>query len=139
MDEKTDVLKTVLAWLGAFVIYLVGGVDKAFLGLLILIVVDYITGFAAAYILCKLNSIRGFRGIVKKLCLLLMVVLAHQIDFVFNMHDTLRAMVVYFLLANEGLSIIENFGKIGVKVPNPLKKRLEQLTEAENIAEKDKN
>lgn len=113
------------------VIYLLGGVDIALTSLLIVIIIDYITGLLTAIYNKNLNSKVGLKGIIKKFCYLLIVCLSVIIDNITNMGGAIRTLVIYFFVANESLSIIENMGKIGVPIPEKLKNIIEQLNEKE--------
>lgn len=97
--------------------------------LVVAMLIDYVSGVIAAYInpALSLNSQRGFRGILKKIMILLLVSLGHVLDTA--MHQQIICIAVtYFFLGNEGLSIIENAAKAGVPIPAKLRDRLEQLT-----------
>lgn len=98
--------------------------------LVVAMLIDYVSGVIAAYInpALSLNSQRGFRGILKKIMILLLVSLGHVLDTA--MHQQIICIAVtYFFLGNEGLSIVENAAKAGVPIPARLKETLEQLTE----------
>jgi toxin secretion/phage lysis holin len=90
---------------------------------------DYLTGVIVAYVFGLLSSKTGFRGIVKKVAILALVIVAHQIDLVAGQGLLVRTMVTWFFLGNEGLSILENSAKMGVPIPSVLKDKLAQLTE----------
>lgn len=98
--------------------------------LLWLMVIDYISGVMAAYVNpnLALNSQRGFRGIIKKMMILLLVSLAHFVDKAVG-QILVQTIVIWFFIGNEGLSIIENSAKAGLPVPEKLKATLEQLKE----------
>ena len=113
-----------------------GGFDVALQSLIVVIVIDYITGIIKSYKLKKLDSKVGFIGILKKICFLLLVAVAVVVDRIADTDGLIRNFVIYYLIANEGLSIIENLGQIGVPIPDKLRKALEQL-KGEN-KEKDK-
>lgn len=108
--------------------WLFGGVDALLIALVLLIVIDYITGLAGAWVYGKLNSRVGFCGILKKLCILSLVVMAHFVDVAIGT-NYLREVVIGFFIANEGISILENAGKVGVPIPKKLKDVLEQLND----------
>ena len=105
------------------------GWDGVLEALVVAMVIDYISGVMAAYINpgLALNSQKGFRGICKKIMILLMVSLAHFIDQATG-QVIVHSVVVWFFLGNEGLSIIENAAKAGVPVPTKLRDTLEQLS-----------
>lgn len=103
-----------------------GGIDALFTALLICVVVDYITGIMAAIYEKKLNSEVGFRGILKKIAILCIVVLAHELEIVVGIGG-IRDLAVGFYIANEGISILENSAKMNVPVARNLAGILEQL------------
>lgn len=102
--------------------------------LLIFMVVDYLTGLSAAFIQNNvyLDSRKGFKGIVKKIVILCLVVLAHQIDILIGQNTLTRNVVLFFFIGNEGLSILENASNCGLPVPQKLKNTLAQFTETKN-------
>ena len=112
---------------GALVSYFLGW-NEALEALLVLMVIDYMTGLLAAYINpnMQLNSNRGFRGICKKIMILLLIVLAHELEKATGI-PAVQSIVVWFFIGNEGLSIIENAAKAGIPVPAKLRDTLEQL------------
>lgn len=115
------------AGLGTVLIYIFGGLDIALQCLLMVIVIDYITGLIKSYKSSKLNSKVGIKGLLKKVGILCLVALSVVIDRLTGDTGYVRTMIIYYLVANEGLSILENLGEIGIIVPEFLKKRLEQL------------
>lgn len=115
---------------GGLVGFLFGGWDKTFQVLLLFIVVDYISGIIAAMYNNKLNSRVGFKGIAKKVLIFMMVAVAVQLDRLIGIdNQVVRMATCFFYIANEGLSILENGGKLGVRYPSVLEKTLEQLRE----------
>jgi toxin secretion/phage lysis holin len=109
-----------------FVSYLFGGFDVMFQVLMFCIIADYITGLMAAFYLGKLNSKVGFKGILKKVAILMVVALAVEIGRVTGM-DAIRGLIMGFYIANEGISILENVGRMDVPYLSKLKDILEQL------------
>lgn len=108
-------------------VYLLGGVDIALQSLLIVIVIDYLTGIASAIYNKELSSKVGFKGIIKKFCYLLVVALSVVIDNLLGQSGLIRSLVIYFFVANDGLSIIENMAEMNVKLPQKLIDALEQI------------
>ena len=108
-------------------IYLVGGIDIAMKSLLIVIVIDYITGVMSAIYNKKLNSTIGLKGILKKFSYLIIVSLSVILDRIVGDTGAIRTLDIYFFVANDGISIVENIGKMGVPLPKKLTKVLEQL------------
>lgn len=122
-----EVIISALACIGTTFIYLIGGMDIAITCLLIAIALDYISGLIKAYECKVLSSKIGFRGILKKVGVLLVVMLSVLIDRVTGNTGAIRTLVVYYFVANEGLSIIENLAEAGVPIPKSLKKALKSL------------
>lgn len=122
-----EVISSVLACIGTTFVYLIGGMDIAITCLLIAIALDYISGLIKAYECKVLSSKIGFRGILKKVGVLLVVMLSVLIDRVTGNTGAIRTLVVYYFVANEGLSIIENLAEVGIPIPKSLKKALKSL------------
>lgn len=110
-------------------VYIFGGLDIALQCLLVAIVLDYITGLIKSFKSAKLNSKVGIKGLFKKVGILCLVALSVVMDKLTGNTGYVRTMIIYYLVANEGLSILENLGEIGIIVPEFLKNRLEQLKE----------
>lgn len=128
MNKAMEFLKVGAAGCGGLTGFLFGGWDKTFQVLLIFIIVDYASGMLSAAYNNKLNSKVGFRGIAKKIIIFLMVALAVQLDRLVGIdNQVIRMATCFFYIANEGLSILENGGKLGVRYPSILAKTLEQL------------
>ena len=109
------------------IIYLLGGLDIALKSLLIVMIIDYLTGVASAIYNKKLSSAIGFKGIIKKFCYLLIVALSVVIDNLTGQSGVIRTLVIYFLVSNDGISIIENMAELNIKLPSKLIEILEQL------------
>lgn len=124
-------IKGVISAVLTTLVYWVGGWDVALESLLIMILLDYLTGMGKSYVSGTLNSNRGLKGIVKKLGLLVLVAVAQIVDIMLNMAGVVRTFIIYYIVANEGLSILENLGKMDIIVPKFLVDKLEQLKEGE--------
>ena len=122
---KVQMVATLIGgWLG----YFLGGLDGLLIALIIFMVLDYITGLMCAVIDKKLSSAVGFRGICKKVLILMLVGLANVIDMhVAGTGSALRGAVIAFYLSNEGLSLLENAAHIGLPIPEKMKEVLAQL------------
>ena len=111
-------------WLG----YFLGGMDGMLIALIVLMALDYITGVMCAIIDKKLSSAVGFKGICKKVFILMLVGVAHIIDLhVAGTGSALRGAVICFYMSNEGLSLLENAAHIGLPIPDKLRDILSQL------------
>ncbi len=128
MENIITTIKLACAAVAAVLSNIFGGFDALFVALLWCILIDYITGICAAVYQKKLNSETGFKGILKKFVILCIVALAHELAMVVGVPE-LRDLVVGFYITNEGISILENAGKMNVPVAKMLSKFLEQLKE----------
>ena len=108
-------------------VYLIGGFDIAIQSLLIVMIVDYLTGIASAIYNKELSSKIGFKGILKKCSYLCVVALSVVIDNLTGQSGLIRTLVIYFFVANDGLSIIENMAEMNIKLPEKLIDTLEQI------------
>ena len=144
MNIKNTIV-AVFSAIGGYIVSFLGGVDVTLKALIIFMLVDYLTGLAVAFIFHKSNktpnggasSKEGFKGIVKKICMLLLVGLAHELDVIMGA-DYIRSITIMFFLANEGLSILENMGLMGVKYNKFLIKALEAVRDKADISDKEK-
>ena len=119
-----------IKWSGAAIAglfsWLYGGLDMLLAVLIACMVIDYITGVLAAGYTQTLDSRVGFKGILKKVVILAIVALGSLLGQVLG-HATIRDVVIGFYIANEGISILENAGRMDVPVCKSLTKFLEQL------------
>lgn len=130
MKEFVNLVQCGFAAAGGFFGWFVGGLDGVLYALIVFVVVDYATGLMAAGLEKKLSSSVGFRGIFKKVVIFCLVAVGHMIDaHVIGNGSVLRTAVIFFYLSNEGISILENAGRIGLPIPEKLKSVLEQLKE----------
>lgn len=122
-----SVIKSFFSAVATTLLFIFGGWDIALQSLVIVMIIDYLTGISKSYVAETLNSNKGFKGIVKKLAMLGLVAIAVIIDRLIGDTGLIRNFIIYYLVANEGLSIIENLGQMDIIVPEFLKKKLEQL------------
>ncbi len=117
--------------------YLFGGFDSLLISLLIIMGLDYLSGICKAIYKKKLNSTLGVKGILKKIGYLLVVVLATLFDrLISDGSMAIRTLVIYFFIANEAISILENWGALGLPLPKKLYEVFEKLKNEENNGKK---
>ncbi len=133
MTEKALAwIKTSVATLGGIAVYLWGPWDALCMTLVAFVAIDYITGVTKAAILKTLDSSMGFRGLLKKLFIFALVALATMIDRIIpEANSAIRSAVMLFYIANEGLSILENAGEMGLPLPKSLKNAIMKLADSE--------
>lgn len=118
----------VVATVGTFIAAAMGGWDIAIQLLIYLMIADYVSGVLGAIKSKKVNSDIMFWGGIRKGIVLLVVFLAVQLDqFVGGDSPIFRTLAIYFYAGREGLSLIENFGILGVPWPPAIQNMLEQL------------
>ena len=133
MKAVLDKLELAFAAFGGFIGWFLGGFDGFLYALVVFVVMDYFTGVLAAGVKKELSSEVGFKGIAKKVCIFVLVGIANIVDTQV-IHDgaAIRTAVIFFYLANEGISVLENSAVIGLPVPEKLKEMLLRLTEEEH-------
>lgn len=124
-----NVIKSISAILCGLAGFLWGEMDGLMVALIAFICIDYITGLIVGAVQHKLNSQVGFIGLIRKALILIVVSVAHIIDtqILGGESSVFRSAACGLYLANEGLSILENCGKLGVPYPRKLRDILEQL------------
>ena len=133
MEHLMAKIDGVAAALGGVFGWYFGGMDGLFYALLAFSTVDYVTGFLAAAVEKRLSSSMGLKGIAKKIGIFALVGVMNVLDTeILKQGSTLRTAFLFFFIANEGLSVIENAERMGIPIPEFIKKTLN------NIKEKDK-
>lgn len=112
---------------GSIITYAFGGWSSLLDVLVLFVAVDYATGVLASATEGKLSSKVGLIGIAKKLFIFLMAAIGHKIDTVTGNGDLVRDAVIWFYLANELISIIENGGRLGAPIPPVISQAVEVL------------
>ncbi|PGN58744.1 holin [Bacillus cereus] len=126
--ERIDVfIKMFIATFGGFCGYFLGGWDAMLQILVTMAAIDYLTGVIAAGYNGELKSKVGFKGIAKKVVLFLLIGVAAQLDTAFGSHSAIREATIFFFMGNELLSLLENAGRMGIKLPSALTNAVEIL------------
>lgn len=125
MEKNAVTLAT--AGVGAILYFLFGEFDIALQCLLVFIALDYISGIIKAFTNKELSSKSGFRGILKKVGILIIVAVGVLVDRITGDSGAVRSLVIYYFVANEGLSIIENLSQTGLPIPKSIKNALKIL------------
>ena len=134
MKEFWNTIQLIFTAVGGWLGYFLGGCDGLLYALIAFVVIDYITGVMCAIIDRKLSSAVGFKGNFRKVLIFLLVGIANIIDVqVIGTGAVLRTAVIFFYISNEGVSLLENAGHLGLPIPEKVKTVLEQLHDrAEN-------
>lgn len=127
MERWDTIWKWLLALITSSATYFFGGWSGVLGVLLVFVIIDYLTGIAAAGMTGKLESNVGMFGIARKVFIFAMVSVAHLVDGVLGDGHLFRDAVAFFYIANELLSIIENGGKLGAPIPPVIRQAIEVL------------
>lgn len=134
MDKLFNQISVIFGIVGGTCTYLLGGWDILLKTILYLAIADYATGWIKAIYLKKLSSEIGFRGLLKKIVMFIVIEAAFEIQELIGSTIPLREVVIMFYIANEGLSLLEN-AAIFVPVPDTVKNVLLQLRDKDSEPE----
>lgn len=121
-------MKRLMGIIISVVSFLVGDIDLLLKVLICIMITDYITGIWSAIYNNRLSSKTGFKGILKKLCILSIICLSNLAGTVVGVAE-LRTVAISFYISNEAVSILENAAELGVPLPKKLKEMLKQLND----------
>lgn len=140
MKEFWNMIQAVFTMVGGWLGYFLGGCDGLLFALVLFVAMDYITGVMCAAADRKLSSEVGFKGICRKVLIFLLVGMANVLDVqIIGSGSVFRTAVIFFYLSNEGLSLLENAGHLGLPIPAKLKAVLEQLHRQSEEIEEDED
>ena len=133
MKEFWNAIQFVFTAIGGWLGYFLGGCDGLVIALIVFVVADYLTGVMCAISEKKLSSEVGFKGICRKVLIFILVGIANVLDVqIIGSGSVLRTAVIFFYISNEGVSLLENAGRLGLPIPEKLKAVLEQLHDKED-------
>lgn len=138
MENLINIKNSIFAGIGVFgtaIATLLGGWDTALQTLIIFMAIDYLTGLVVAGVFKNskkskngtINSFAGWIGLLKKGITLTIVLMATQLDLLVGTEIVRNAVIIGFI-TNESISIIENVGYMGIDIPDPLIKVINNLT-----------
>ena len=117
-------LQGLIAIVGGFASYFIGGFSGIVEVLVVLVICDFIMGVIKAFWKGRYSSDVGFHGISKKVCMFMFIGIANIIDHeMLGSSEVLKDSVIIFYIANEGLSIVENAIELNVPVPDIIRER----------------
>ncbi|NNU92910.1 holin [Geobacillus sp. NFOSA3] len=122
-----------ISLVGSFVSFLIGSMDSLVMILLCFVIADYVTGLIASAIEGRLSSQVGFRGIIRKLLIFVLVAVSHLLEIAIGWNNHfIRDAIIFFYITNEFISIVENAGRAGVPIPSFLRKAIELFKDEMN-------
>ncbi len=126
---KIDII---ISFLGSIVSFLIGKIDISIMILASFMIFDYLTGVIKAIKNKQLNSKIGFEGLLKKICIFIILIVANLLDLLLGNDNLMfRSIVIYFYISNEGISILENLCEMNVPIPEKIKEILLSIKESE--------
>lgn len=126
-------IKLFFTAIGTGLAYVFGGMDSMLAILMVFMTIDFVSGFTKAWALKEFDSSKFYIGGVKKLGILLIVAVAAQLDTIIHVDSmALRTVAISYYIANEGFSILENWGALGLPLPKALKNALAKLRKDED-------
>ena len=140
MDKVTEMFKFAVGGVITALSGFIGGIDGVMYALIAFMSLDYVTGVAAAVKHRQLSSETGFWGLVRKVCVVALVGVGHFVDvYVMHTGDIFRTAVALYYIGNEGISLLENIGMLGVVLPKKLIDVLEQIRNDNSGGNDDEN
>lgn len=137
MKEFWNGIQIVFTMIGGWLGYFLGGCDGLLIALVMFVVMDYISGVMCAIADKTLSSDVGFKGICRKVLIFVLVGIANILDVqVIGTGSVLRTAIIFFYISNEGISLLENAGYLGLPIPEKIKTVLEQLHDRAEREEK---
>ena len=128
MKEFWNTIQLIFTAIGGWLGYFLVGCDGLVIALVVFAAADYLTGVMCAVYERKLSSEVSFRGICRKVLIFVMVGIANILDVqVIGNGSILRTAIIFFYISNEGISLLENAGRLGLPIPEKLKMVLKQL------------
>ena len=130
MEDKI-LNNSLIALVGTLGSILVGNWDSNIQILFLFLLTDYISGIMKGIKEKNISSQLGFKGILKKIAIFMVITIAHQLDIISNLENPMfKTMSIYFYIGNEGISIIENLSALGVVFPKFIEERLKNIRES---------
>lgn len=127
MEKIFNGISVITGIIGGLFASVFGAWDKVLCVLVVLMILDYISGLIKAVYTKTLSSDIGFKGLLKKIVILIIVALSNEIQVLTGDNVAIREIVIMFYIANEGISILENAAVISPKMPQRLKDILLQI------------
>ena len=129
MEKMFNNISIVAGIFGGIFSYIFGGWDTLLWTLVIFITLDYITGVLKGIYTKELSSDISFKGLIKKIVIIIMIVVANTLQRLLGDSIPIRETVIVFYIVNEGISLLENAAVIMPDMPEEIKNVLLQLRE----------
>lgn len=134
MEKLFNWISIVFGAAGGVLSYWLGGWDVLLKTIVFLAIADYITGWIKGIYTKQLSSEIGFKGLLKKIVMFIVIAVSFVIQGLIGGTIPLREVVIMFYIANEGLSLLEN-AAVFTPIPDKLKNVLLQLRDKDSEGE----
>ncbi|WP_330588121.1 phage holin family protein [Faecalicatena contorta] len=131
MEKLFNWISVVFGAAGGILSYWLGGWDVLLKTIVFLAIADYITGWIKGIYTKQLSSEIGFKGLLKKIVMFIVIAVSFVIQGLIGGTIPLREVVIMFYIANEGLSLLEN-AAVFTPIPDKLKNVLLQLRDKDS-------
>ncbi|RJX38159.1 holin [Paenibacillus pinisoli] len=116
--------------IGSIITFAFGSWVESLTVLIVAMGMDYVSGVAASIKEGKgLSSTFGALGLARKGLMLLVILLAHRVDILLDTSNVTMGAAIYFYIANELISVTENYGRMGLPLPEKIRKLIAVLKE----------
>lgn len=130
MDRIFNWTSTVIGIVGGYFAAIFGQWDSILWALLVIMVLDCLTGVIKAIYTKTMSSEIGFKGLLKKITILIIVALSNVLQQITGDNVAIREIVIMFYVANEGISVLENVAVIYPQMPKAIKDILLQIRDS---------
>ena len=130
MDRIFNWTSTVIGIVGGYFAAIFGQWDSILWALLVIMVLDCLTGAIKAIYTKTMSSEIGFKGLLKKITVLIIVALSNVLQQITGDNVAIREIVIMFYVANEGISVLENVAVIYPQMPKAIKDILLQIRDS---------
>ena len=127
MAQEENEIQVKIEDMDAFQNFIYSGDMYLLYAVLIFMAIDVITGWGKALKNGNLWSKKSVYGAGRKVMVLFVVIVANIMDNILNLNGALVVVIMFYYIATEGLSILENLAEMNVPFPEQIKDKLEVL------------
>ena len=128
MEKYFNTASMLFGLVGGVITGILGGWDVLTHAIVVLVIVDYLTGLGKAFVNKEVSSSVGFKGIFKKLLIFVVIAVSVEMQKIIGDGVPLREIVIMFYIANEGISFVENVSEF-LPLPQKMKDIFIQIRE----------
>jgi toxin secretion/phage lysis holin len=130
MEKYFNTASVLFGLAGGLITGVLGGWDVLTHAIVVLVIVDYLTGIGKAFVNKEVSSATGFKGIFKKILIFVVIAVSVEMQKIIGDGIPLREIVIMFYIANEGISLLENVSEF-IPMPQKMKDIFIQIRDKE--------